>query len=86
MTDIRNDWDRWHELLDIRAQRALTTSEEYEYEEYARIVAQLDAEEGGAASAALDNLVKEHERVIDSIRRVTASATRGGGDQCEPRP
>lgn len=76
----RVDWDRWHELLDIRAQRALTTSEEQEYEEYARIAAQLDAEEGRAADAALDNLVKEHERVLDSIRRLTA-AVRAAAEQ-----
>lgn len=74
------DWDRWHDLLDIRAQRALTTSEEQEYEEYARIAAQLDAEEGRAADAALDNLVKEHERVIASIRRLTA-AVRAAAEQ-----
>lgn len=74
------DWDRWHELLDIRAERTLTTSEEQEYEEYARIAAQLDAEEGRAADAALDNLVKEHERVIASIRRLTA-AVRAAAEQ-----
>lgn len=77
---IRLNWDRWHALLDIRAQRALTTSEEQEYEEYARIAAQLDAEEGRAADAALDNLVKEHERVIASIRRLTA-AVRAAAEQ-----
>ena len=68
-------WDRWHELLDIKAERALTTSEEQEYQEYARIAAQLDAEEGRAADTALDNLVKEHERVLDSIRRLKERLT-----------
>jgi len=69
------DWDRWHDLLDIRAERALTTSEEQEYQEYARLAAQLDAEEGRAADAALDKLVKEHERVLDSIRRLKERLT-----------
>ena len=64
------DWDRWHELLDFRDKRALTTSEEQEYEEYARIAAQLDAEEGKAADAALDKLVKEHERRLASLERL----------------
>jgi len=74
------DWDRWHELLDIRAQRPLTTSEEKEYQEYARIAARLDAEAGRTADAALDNLVEEHERVLDSIRRLTA-AVRAAAEQ-----
>ncbi len=65
------NWDRWHDLLDIRARRALTTSEQREYQEYARIAQQLDAEEGQAADAAFDDLIKKHERVIASIRRAT---------------
>jgi GrpB-like predicted nucleotidyltransferase (UPF0157 family) len=67
------DWDRWHELLDIRDKRRLTPGEEAEYQRFARITAQLDAEEGRAADAALDNLVKEHERVIASIQRATVA-------------
>ena len=67
------DWDRWHDLLDIKAKRALTRNEEQEYKQYARIVARLDAEEGRAADAALDNLVEGHKRVIASIRLATAA-------------
>lgn len=67
------DWDRWHWLLDLRAQRALSASEKQEYEEYVRLARELDVKEGRTADAALGNLVKEHERVIASIRRLTAA-------------
>lgn len=72
-------WDRWHELLDLLAERALTTSEEQEYEEYAQLAAHLDAKEGRAADAALDDMVKEHERAIASIRRLTAAVRAAAG-------
>lgn len=67
------DWDRWHDLLDIKAKRQLTNSEEREYQVFTEIVARLDAEEEEAADAALDHLASEHERVLDSIRRLTAA-------------
>ncbi len=70
---MATNWDRWHELLDIRARRALTTGEQQEYGDYARIAQQLDVEEGRAADAAMDGLAKGHERVIASIRRATAA-------------
>lgn len=73
------DWDRWHELLDVRAQRALTPSERQEYEEYDRIVARLDGEGGLASDAALDNLVKEHERAIETIRRLRMRLNKAEG-------
>lgn len=71
--ELSVNWDRWHELLDSRAQRPLTTIEEKEYEEYAQIAAKLDAEEAKTAEVAMDGLVKEHERVLDSIRSLTAA-------------
>ncbi len=74
------DWDRWHELRDIRDKRGLTPSEEPEYQRFARIVARLDAEAARAADVALGGLVKEHERVIASIRRLTA-AVRAAAEQ-----
>ncbi len=67
------DWDRWHELRDIRDERGLTPSEETEYQRFARIVARLDAEAARDADGALDGLVKKHERIIASIRRLTAA-------------
>lgn len=65
------DWNRWHELLDIRDKRGLTPDEEAEHQRFAHIAAQLDAEEGKAADAALDKLVKEHERRLASLERLT---------------
>lgn len=65
------DWDRWHELRDIREERALTRDEETEYEWFARIVSRLDAEEEAIAARAVEALVKKHERVIASLERLT---------------
>lgn len=65
------DWDRWHELLDVRDKRELTPNEGLEYRRFANLAKRLDAEAAQAADVALDGLVKEHERVIDSIRRLT---------------
>lgn len=74
------DWDRWHELRDIMDKRGLTHSEEKEYQRFVRIVARLDAEAARAADVGLDGLVKEHENVIASIRRLTA-AVRAAAEQ-----
>ena len=65
------DWDRWHDLLDIREQRALTQQEQAEYDRMAETVARLDAEEAATSNAAVDSLVKRHERVLASIERLT---------------
>lgn len=67
------DWDRWHDLRDIVDKRALTVTEQLEYQRFARIVALLDAEAARAADVALGGLVNEHERVIASIRRLTTA-------------
>lgn len=69
----KQEADRWHELLDIGAERSLSFTEEAEYLEFVEHVKRLDAEEGKVADAALDNLVERHERVIASIRNVTAA-------------
>jgi hypothetical protein len=39
------DWERWHELLDIRDTRGFTATEADEYAEFLPIVAELDAED-----------------------------------------
>jgi len=74
------NWDRWHDLRDIVEKRALTVSEQAEYQRFARIVARLDAEAARPADGALDGLVKEHEGVIASIQRLTA-AVRAAAEQ-----
>lgn len=65
------DWDRWHELRDIRDRRMFTPGEWREYWAFLPIVAALDADEVRVADAAMERLVKGHERVIDSMRRAT---------------
>lgn len=77
------DWDRWHELLDIRDKRPLRTSELEEYAKYGRIVRERDIVEGKAADAALGKLAKEHERILASIRRLTAAVL---ADAKQPAP
>lgn len=67
------DWGRWHELLDIRDGRGLTPGEETEYQRFARIVARLDVEAACDASIRMKRLVKAHERILFSIRRLTTA-------------
>ena len=74
------DWDRWHDLLDIRNQRPLTSDERAEYDEFAQIVANLDAEEAAVARPAVEALVQGHERVLASIERLT-EAVRAAADR-----
>lgn len=64
------NWTRYHELLDIMAKKGglLSPDEQAEYDRFLPIIKHLDAEEGRAADAALDNLAKEHDRVIASIQ------------------
>lgn len=64
-------WDRWHELLELRAQRQLTLHEKAEYDQLAGIVAGLDAEEEAIAAPAVERLAGQHERVLASIDRLT---------------
>jgi len=65
------DWDRWHELLDLRDSRALTAEEQLEYAQIAEVVSRLDEEEAQLGGGAVDALVRKHERVLDSIERLT---------------
>ena len=65
------DWERWHELLDIRGRRDFTASEQGEYQQLAAFVARLDAKEEAVADAAVDALVKKHERFLAWIERLT---------------
>ena len=65
------DWDRWHDLLDIRDRGAFTPEEQAEYDHYAELVAKLDAEDGAVSDIAVEALVKKHEHAQDSIRCLT---------------
>lgn len=65
------DWDRWHDLLDIRARRGLTPDEEAEYQKFLVVVDGLDAEEAVIAEAYLAGCVEKHMRIIASIERLT---------------
>lgn len=67
----RIDWQRWHDLLDIRDKRKLTPDEEVEYGRMARVVSELDAEEEVAAAESLGSLLQTHEQVLASIERLT---------------
>jgi len=39
------DWDRWHELLDLRDGRGLTPGERLEYERLLKLAKRLDKKE-----------------------------------------
>ena len=50
------DWERWHDLLDIRDGRGFTDAEQAEYVEFLPIVAKLDAEAARVGDAAIRKL------------------------------
>jgi len=64
------DWHRWHELLRLRVQRALTADEVDEYDRFSRVVARLDEEEAALARPAMEALVSRHERVLWTLQRL----------------
>ena len=63
------DWDRWHELLDMADIRELSPDEKREYDELARLAAQLDEEQGAAARAGFEALMQEF---MDRHKRMRA--------------
>ena len=78
---VRIDWNRWHELLDHIEKDGLSPEESIEYEQMEKVVQALDESEARVAGRALDQLEKQHDRVLASIRRVTdavVAATRSG--------
>lgn len=60
--DKEPDWNRWHDLRDIRAKRALTPAESAEYDRFVAIVDRLDAEEATRCDKVLDKLVGHSRR------------------------
>ena len=55
------DWDRWHDLLDIRDGRGFTDAEQAEYVGFLPIVAKLDAEEARVGEASFKKLSQHAE-------------------------
>lgn len=78
--DDAADWDRWHDLLDIRDREGLTPDEQVEYDRFAKVVAKLDAEDAAVSAPAVEALVKKHERVLASIEQLT-KAVRAAADR-----
>lgn len=79
-SDSPVDWDRWHDLLDIRDREGFTPDEQVEYDRFAQIVAKLDAEDAAVSAPAVEALVKKHERVLASIEQLT-KAVRAAADR-----
>ena len=71
--ETEDDWERWHQLLDLREERQLTPDEEIEYQEFSRIVVDLDARETSKSNRAARRLMKQHERVLAAIRKLTST-------------
>lgn len=65
------DWERWHDLLDIRDRRGFTADEELEYHRFKNIVEKMDAEEAARVAPIIEALAQRHERVLASIRELT---------------
>ena len=60
------DWDRWHELLDIRDGPGLSPTEQVEYDRILEVVVPLDEEEARLARASLKRLKRKHEAALRS--------------------
>jgi hypothetical protein len=75
-TNAQPNWDRWHELRDIRYHRRFTDAEQAEYNRFLPIVAKLDAEAAAVSNAAVSKLVARHERALASVERLTAALLR----------
>lgn len=72
------DWDRWHELLDIRDNRGLNAEEQTEYDRLAIIAARLDQQEELATAYAVSSLEDRHQQVIASIERLVEAVREVG--------
>lgn len=59
------NWQRWHALLDKRADEGLTPAEEYEFDAMQEAVVTLDAKEPG--HDAVGRLIKKHEGIIEEL-------------------
>jgi len=64
------DWERYHILLDIGAQREYTGAEQREYQTFLPFVEKLDAEELARSEAATDRLMKRHEETLASLDKL----------------
>ena len=80
------DWDRWHDLLDIRDRDGFTPDEQVEYDRFAQIVAKLDAEDAAIAAPGVAELVEAHERVLASIEELTKAVRSAANRTGAPKP
>jgi len=62
----RTDWDRWHQLLDLKAARTLDESEQEEYDRVNRAVAKADAFEAAVARRTMKPVARPVLRVGDT--------------------
>lgn len=76
MTLSKLDWNRWQELLDIIAERSLTTDEQLEYDAFIPTVQQGDDEELMHSRIAMNALNERHNRVLESIQKLTDALAR----------
>ncbi len=64
------NWERYHELLDIKMDRGFTKAEWREYKTYLPIVARFDAEEAARCKPIIDGLVRKHERHLKFLDKL----------------
>lgn len=62
----RTDWDRWHDLLDIKSERTFHESEQAEYDRITRIVAKADAFEASLSRRTMKSVARPELRVGDT--------------------
>ena len=65
------DWDRWHELLDIRDTRGLNEEESLEYATYQAIVDKLDRAEERSSLPGFEDRSRNQKEVLALIERLT---------------
>ena len=74
-------WNRWHELIDIRAERELTEGETGEYNTYLAVARQLDGRETERCSLYLNALIVRHNEFLFSLDRLTERIENSAGEQ-----
>lgn len=64
------NWDRWHDLLDIKVYRAFTPNEQAEYNGINTIAQTMDQVEVNRCQPELDRLINYHEQVINELKTI----------------
>lgn len=74
-------WNRFNELMDIRAERKLTGEETREYDNYLSVAWQLDRREAERCRPYVDKLMARHNEFLFSLDELTKMVENAAGDK-----